>query len=92
MHVLYCDESFEKLAEPTTLAEMLGCKLLSTATLLVHIKHLYFTVLYMMCWKSPMASHARALSYGEQPYCHSLVAEFLLHIFKNNNKASNTEH
>ncbi len=31
------------------------------------IKHLYFTVLYMMCWKSPMETHARALGYGGQP-------------------------
>jgi hypothetical protein len=37
MNILYRDESLKKLAEPTTLAEMLGCKLLSTlaATLIV---------------------------------------------------------
>jgi hypothetical protein len=41
MHILYRDESLKKLAGSTTLAEMLGCKLMSN--LAASIKHLYFT-------------------------------------------------
>jgi hypothetical protein len=58
IHVLYSDRSLIWLAIRIVSAEMLNCKLLSAQA--AGIKYIF--VLYMMRWKSPMASHSRTLA------------------------------
>jgi hypothetical protein len=80
VQVLYHDESFIKLAEPTTLAEMPSFKLLST--LAGRIKHFTLHDVVEITNGKPCKSSElwRSAAY------HFWVAEFLLH----KNKASNT--
>ncbi len=84
-HGFYCDGSLKALAEPTAWAEMLSCKLLSTAAVFV---------LYMMWWKSSMQSHARTLFrtlwYGVLNTIARQLDFFYIFLFKNKCKALNT--